>query len=78
MKDKKYIVSGEYLSEVREEIRDVMRMIQEHPLLLPAIKIKMRERLWKAVNMLFPDSKNSPNADLREHVCRCEHGRKDG
>lgn len=78
MKDKKYIISGEYLREAREEIRDVVHMIQEQPLLLPVIKNKMRKRLLKAEDMLFPDSPDSPNADLPEHVCRCEHGRKDG
>ena len=77
MEDKKYIVSGEYLRQIREEVRDVAHMIQEQPL-LPVIKNKMRKRLLKAEDMLFPDSPDSPNANLREHVCRCNHGRQDG
>lgn len=77
MEDKKYIVSGEYLARVREQIKRMMVTIKEEPLIFDVKRAKILNRLSEVVEMLSPDT-DKGSEGLVLHVCRCKEGRKDG
>lgn len=77
MEDKKYIVSGEYLAKVREQVKEMMVTVKEEPLIFDVKRAKMLNRLSEVVEMLSPDTAKGSEG-LVLHVCQCKEGRKDG
>lgn len=73
--DKKYIVSSAYLATVRERVKEMMRTVQEEPLIYTTKKVRMLSSLSEIVEMLSPDIAEK---ELVPHVCRCGERGKDG